>query len=88
MIKKFNVELEGQIEFYEQYLKVVNPKLTYEDIFRNNTDGILNGNLLEFKLVITDLNACLFQAIASAANALKYYFFRFSATFLENLQPQ
>lgn len=63
MIKKFNVELEGQIEFYEQYLKVVNPTLTYEDIFRNNTDGILNGNLLEFKLNITDLNACLFQAI-------------------------
>lgn len=63
MIKKFNVELEGQIEFYEQYLKVVNPSLTFDDIFRNNTDGILNGNLLEFKLNITDLNACLFQAI-------------------------
>lgn len=63
MIKKYNVELEGQIEFYEQYLKVVNPELTYEEIFRNNTDGILNGNLLEFKLNITDLNACLFQAI-------------------------
>lgn len=63
MIKKYSVELEGQLEFYEQYLKVINPELTYEDIFRNNTDGILNGNLLEFKLNITDLNACLFQAI-------------------------
>lgn len=63
MIKKFSVELEGQIEFYEQYLKVVNPLLTYEEIFRNNTDGILKGNLLEFKLNIIDLNACLFQAI-------------------------
>ncbi|HPG92049.1 MAG TPA: hypothetical protein PK675_01415, partial [Clostridia bacterium] len=63
MIKKYNVELEGQIEFYEHYLKVINPDLTYEDIFRNNTDGILNGNLLEFKLNITDLNACLFQSI-------------------------
>lgn len=29
MIKKYSVELEGQIEFYEQYLKVVNPDLTY-----------------------------------------------------------
>lgn len=55
--------LEGQIEFYEQYLKIVNPELKYEDIFRNNTDGILNGNILEFKLNITDLNACLFQTI-------------------------
>ena len=63
MFKKYSVELEGQIEFYEQYLKVINPELTYEDIFRNNTDGILNGNLLEFKLNITDLNACLFQTI-------------------------
>ena len=63
MIKKFSVELEGQIEFYEQYLKVVNPTLTYEDIFRNNTDGILNGNLLEFKLNTTDLNAHLYQVI-------------------------
>ena len=63
MLKKYNVELEGQIEFYEQYLKIVNPELNYEDIFRNNTDGILNGNLLEFKLNITDLNACLFQTI-------------------------
>ena len=63
MFKKYSVELEGQKEFYEQYLKVINPELTYEDIFRNNTDGILNGNLLEFKLNITDLNACLFQAI-------------------------
>ena len=49
MLKKYNVELEGQIEFYEQYLKIVNPELNYEDIFRNNTHGILNGNLLEFK---------------------------------------
>ncbi len=63
MFKKYSVELEGQIEFYEQYLKVIDHELSYEDIFRNNTDGILNGNLLEFKLNITDLNACLFQAI-------------------------
>lgn len=63
MMKKYSVELEGQIEFYEQYLKVVNPDMTFNDIFRNNTDGILNGNLLEFKLNITDLNACLFQTI-------------------------
>ena len=36
MIKKYSVELEGQIEFYEQYLKIINPELTYDDIFRNN----------------------------------------------------
>lgn len=63
MFKRYSVELEGQIEFYQQYLKVVNPELKYEDVFRNNTDGIVNGNLLEFKLNITDPNACLFQTI-------------------------
>ena len=54
MIKKYSVELEGQIEFYEQYLKIVNPNLSYDDIFRNNTDGILNGNLLEFKFRLSN----------------------------------
>ena len=60
MLKKYSVELEGQIEFYEQYLKIVNPELTFDDIFRNNTDGILNGNLLEFKL--NNRSQCLFVA--------------------------
>ncbi|MEG0036075.1 MAG: hypothetical protein RR743_05375, partial [Oscillospiraceae bacterium] len=29
----------------------------------NNNDGVLNGNLLEFKLSVSDLNAVLFQCI-------------------------
>lgn len=63
MIKKYTVELEGQKEFYESYLKLVDSTIAVEDVFEDNTDGILKGNLLEFKLNINDLNAVLFQAI-------------------------
>ncbi|QKF83381.1 hypothetical protein [Halarcobacter ebronensis] len=56
-------ELEGQTEFYTTFLKRVNNKLTLSDILSDNNDGVLNGNLLEFKLVINDLNSVLFQAI-------------------------
>ena len=41
----------------------VNPALSLEDILADNNDGVLNGNLLEFKLHISDLNAVLFQSI-------------------------
>lgn len=62
-MQKYEIEKEGQLDFFENFIKVVDNTISYEDIFRNNTDGILNGNLLEFKLNILDLNACLFQAI-------------------------
>ena len=63
MIKKYNLELEGQRDFYENYLKLVDNSLSVEEIFADNTDGVLRGNLLEFKLFINDLNSVLFQAI-------------------------
>ena len=63
MIKKYSVELEGQRDFYESYLKLVDGSLTIEEVFEDNSDGVLKGNLLEFKLNINDLNAVLFQAI-------------------------
>lgn len=63
MVRKYIVELEGQREFYESYLKLVNNSLSLEEVLSDNTDGVLNGNLLEFKLNINDLNAVLFQSI-------------------------
>ena len=60
MIKKYNVELEGQKEFYESYLQLVDNTLSIDDVYQDNTDGILKGNLLEFKLNINDLNSVLF----------------------------
>lgn len=63
MIKKYNTELEGQKEFYNDYLPLIERTLTIDDVFQYNTDGVLNGNILEFKLNISDLNAVLFQTI-------------------------
>lgn len=63
MLKKYAVELEGQRDFYNSYLKIIDSSLSVEEVFEDNTDGILKGNLLEFKLNINDLNSVLFQSI-------------------------
>ena len=62
-MKKYALELEGQRDFYEAYLKLVDSNLRIEDVLSDNTDGTLKGNLLEFKLNINDLNSVLFQSI-------------------------
>lgn len=60
---KFLIEREGQFDFYNRFLPRIDSKLKIEDILEDNNDGILNGNLLEFKLQVSDLNAVLFQCI-------------------------
>lgn len=57
------LERDGQIDFYYRFLPRVNPSLDIDEILADNNDGVLNGNLLEFKLHVTDLNAVLFQCI-------------------------
>ena len=59
----FDTEREGQLDFYETFLQRIDPTLDLEDILADDNDGVLNGNLLEFKLRITDLNAVLFQCV-------------------------
>lgn len=56
-------EREGQIEFYKTFLPAINPSLSLDDIIADDNDGVLNGNLLEFKLRVNDLNAVLFQCV-------------------------
>ena len=63
MIDKYTLERDGQIDFYNRVLPRVNPALNIDDILADNSDGVLNGNLLEFKLTVTDLNAVLFQCV-------------------------
>ncbi len=60
---KFNNEREGQVDFYNRFLKRIDSTLSVEDIISDNNDGVLNGNLIEFKLSVSDLNTVLFQAI-------------------------
>lgn len=63
MTEKYTLKRDGQLDFYKRVLPRVNPALNIEDILADNSDGILNGNLLEFKLNVTDLNATLLQCI-------------------------
>ena len=60
MGKTFQTEREGPIEFFDNF------GIPYNDddsILIDNTDGVFNGNILEFKLNINNLNKTLFQAI-------------------------
>ena len=60
LMKDYIIERDGQIEFFENY------GIPYEEdnsILIDNTDGVYNGNILEFKLRINNLNKVLFQAI-------------------------
>ncbi len=54
------IEREGQIEFFDNY------GIPYDDddsVLVDYTDGVYNGNILEFKLSIKDRNEVLFQSI-------------------------
>ena len=56
----YTIEREGQIDFFDNF------GIPYNDdnsILVDNTDGVYNGVLLEFKLMISNPNAVLFQAI-------------------------
>ncbi|MEQ9810977.1 hypothetical protein [Streptococcus jiangjianxini] len=63
MPNHFSNEVDGQLKFYQDYLPLVDKTLTTDDILSDYTDGYLNGNLLEFKVIINDINSVLFQAI-------------------------
>ena len=60
---KYQLEWDGQLDFFRTFLPRVNPDLDIEEIVADNNDGVINGNLLEFKLHVTDLNTVLFQCI-------------------------
>lgn len=59
----FTNEREGQIDFYNRFIPLVDPAMDLDYILADNNDGVLNGNLLEFKLRVSDLNTHLFQCI-------------------------
>lgn len=61
MIKThYEIERQGQMDFFDNY------GIDYQgdnSILVDNTDGIYQGNILEFKLNISDLNKVLFQVV-------------------------
>lgn len=62
-MSNFTNEKQGQDQFYLQYLPRVDKTLTQDQILNDYTDGVVNGNILEFKLQISNLNSTLLQAI-------------------------
>ena len=61
--QKFENELTAQVSFLEQYLPMVDQSLKVDDVQNDFNDGVVNGNILEFKLIINNLNSVLFQTI-------------------------
>lgn len=59
----FNNEFEGQLEFYNDYLPLIDSNLSMDDVVEGNHDGVVNGNIIEFKMNISDINMVLFQSI-------------------------
>src|SRR5699024_1395922 len=63
IMANYKNELEGQLQFYLSYLPNIDNNLTEDDILTDYTDGIINGNIIEFKLIINDLTLTLGQTI-------------------------
>ncbi len=61
--KKYEKELPGQIDFLQKYLPRIDSSLSITDVQRDYSDGIIRGNLIEFKTQIKNLNNVLSQAI-------------------------
>ena len=61
--KKYDKELQGQIEFLQKYLPRVDRSLDISDVQKYYSDGVVRGNLLEFKTQIENLNVVLSQTI-------------------------
>ena len=61
--KKYEKELQGQIEFLQKYLPRIDRSLDVSDVQRDYSDGVVRGNILEFKTLIDNLNVVLSQAI-------------------------
>ena len=58
-MKHYDVEKTGQMDFFDNYgIDYIN-----KPVLIDNTDGIVNGNIIEFKLNISNLGKVLFQAI-------------------------
>ena len=56
-MKTYVNEKEGQIDFFKTF------RIDADEVLVDNTDGVCNGNLLEFKLSINNVNKVLFQSI-------------------------
>ena len=61
-------ERTGQLDFFNDYLPLIDHNLSLDDVLVNYTDGVIRGNILEFKKEISNLNSTLFQTIKYLSN--------------------
>ncbi len=61
--RNYTNELEGQHDFFTTYLPRVDRTLDITNIQNDYSDGVVNGNIVEFKVHIDSLNSVLYQAI-------------------------
>lgn len=57
--KIFTTEREGQLHFFKNFYINIDEN----DVLIANTDGVYNGNIFEFKLIINNTQQVLFQAV-------------------------
>ncbi len=61
--RNYTNEFEGQHDFFITYLPRVDRTLDISNIQNDYNDGVINGNIIEFKVHIDSLNSVLFQAV-------------------------
>lgn len=61
--RSYTNELEGQHDFFTTYLPRVDRTLDISNIQNDYSDGVVTGNIVEFKVHIDSLNSVLFQAV-------------------------
>ncbi|MBQ9676664.1 MAG: hypothetical protein IJV44_00840 [Prevotella sp.] len=63
MQSHYDDEAEGSKDFYKAYLPRINRHYSEETVRQDYSDGVVNGNIIEFKLSISNLNKVLSQVI-------------------------
>ena len=63
LLSHYDDEAEGSKEFYKTYLPRINRMYSEETVRQDYSDGVVNGNIIEFKLSISSLNKVLSQVV-------------------------
>lgn len=63
LLSPYEDEAEGSRDFYKTYLPRINKEFSEEIVRQEYSDGVVNGNIIEFKLSISSLNKVLSQVI-------------------------
>jgi len=63
LLSHYDDEAEGSKDFYKTYLPRINKQYSESSVRQDYSDGVVNGNIIEFKLSISNLNKVLSQVV-------------------------